>query len=332
MWHFQHFYADSSPISSLFAHSASRFPFGDLLWPVYQYGHYGVEFFWALSGFIFAHRYSEAIASRSLRLGQFAMQRLRRIGPVHYLSLILVAALQLLIEQSHGRPFVYLYNDSYHFILNILGASAWGLEKGYSFNGPFWSVSIEIPIYLIFFGLTLRFSMNKWWYVFLLSLIMKSSGMGGAISECLCYFAMGVLIQRSRFVQFEPTLIRQCLVWCLLALSTMGIHLTTHGLRGLFILLFVTSLLIVFGGKSIPNWMVKPAIRFFPTWLGRLSYPIYLLHFPVQLAIVLILGSSPNTRDWTPSNILMVYLAVTTLLAYLTHRYIEQPIHSLAKR
>ena len=332
VWHFQHFYASSSPISGVFTEPSNRFPLDNVLWPAYQYGHYGVEFFWALSGFIFAYRYRDAIVTGSLRLGRFTMQRLRRIGPVHYLSLILVAGLQPIVEYHYGRPFVYANNDIYHLLLNILGASAWGLERGYSFNGPFWSVSTEIPIYLFFFLLTLRFDMSKWWYFFLLSLIMKSSGIGGAISECLCYFAMGVLVQNSKFVKLKPTRTQQALFWGILILSGVGIHLTTHGLRGLFMLLVVSSLLIVFGGKSNSHWTTKPLAGFVSTWLGRLSYPVYLVHFPVQLLIVLLVGGSTKFHDLSPAGLLTVYVTLTVLLAYLIFRYIEQPIQALAKR
>jgi peptidoglycan/LPS O-acetylase OafA/YrhL len=43
------------------------------------------------------------------------------------------------------------YNDFYHFFLNIFLISFWGIEKGFSFNTPIWSVSIEILAYIIFF-------------------------------------------------------------------------------------------------------------------------------------------------------------------------------------
>ena len=42
-------------------------------------------------------------------------------------------------------------NDTYHFILNFFFISGWGFEKSYSFNGPIWSVSIELIIYALSF-------------------------------------------------------------------------------------------------------------------------------------------------------------------------------------
>ena len=42
---------------------------------------------------------------------------------------------------------------SFGFILNFFLVSGWGFEKGPSFNGPVWSVSVEIIIYFFFFYL-----------------------------------------------------------------------------------------------------------------------------------------------------------------------------------
>lgn len=332
LWHFQHFYAPSSPIVGAFADPSSRSPLDDLLWPMYEYGNYGVEFFWALSGFIFAHRYACEIASGSLDFSRFAVQRLRRIGPVHYVSLLIVASLQPIMVQSFGEPFVYAHNDVFHFLLNVFGASSWGFEKGYSFNGPFWSVSIEIPIYLLFFVMASRSHSGKWGYVFVFSLIMKSLGIGGALLECLCYFSMGVLVQKSGLAQSGQTNLQRALKWPLLALLCLGVHLTSHGPRGVFLLLLMCNLLVAFGCKSTFHWANKPLVYFVSTWLGRLSYSVYLLHFPVQLVIVLLLAHSSQVQFTSSLSLLACYLLLTVALAYLTYKYIEKPLQSLPKR
>ena len=46
---------------------------------------------------------------------------------------------------------IFENNDLYHFVLNILFISSWGLEKGMSFNQPIWSVSFELIVYILFF-------------------------------------------------------------------------------------------------------------------------------------------------------------------------------------
>ncbi len=97
-------------------------------------------------------------------------------------------------------------------------------------------------------------------------------------------------------------------------------------------LLLVSSLLIVFGGKLISCWTTNRIAGFVSTWLGRLSYPVYLVHFPVQLIIVLLVGGSTKFHDLNPAGLLAIYVTLTAFLAYLIFRYIEQPIQALAKR
>src|SRR4030095_16750600 len=45
-------------------------PFFDLLWPFYNYGHYGVELFWGISGYFFFGKYGAAIPSRAVSTQQ----------------------------------------------------------------------------------------------------------------------------------------------------------------------------------------------------------------------------------------------------------------------
>jgi peptidoglycan/LPS O-acetylase OafA/YrhL len=46
---------------------------------------------------------------------------------------------------------VYPFNDAWHALLNVFLAPAWGLEQGWSFNGPAWSISVEVLLYAGFF-------------------------------------------------------------------------------------------------------------------------------------------------------------------------------------
>ena len=63
------------------------------------------------------------------------------------LSLTLLLGFYLQEDVSTGGA----THDFYHFVLQFFFISSWGFEDGPSFNGPIWSVSIEIFIYGIFF-------------------------------------------------------------------------------------------------------------------------------------------------------------------------------------
>ena len=128
-----------------------RLPFSGLLHFFYESRPYGVWVFWCISGFIFFWKYRDAIFDRSVPGWTFFAFRLSRLYPLHLATLIAVAVLQSLYFRMHGYFFVYQNNDVSHFLLQLVMASKWGFESGDSFNGPIWSISVEVLVYLLFF-------------------------------------------------------------------------------------------------------------------------------------------------------------------------------------
>lgn len=144
--HYQHFFL-SPGIFKLEAEAIlHRFPFHEVLGPLYLRGDVAVQVFWMISGFVFAHAY----AGTTVGAGDFAVRRLARLYPLHFATLVIVAALQLVAADWHGTPLIYPHADAWHFVLNLAFVPAWGLEQGPSFNGPVWSVSVELLIYAVF--------------------------------------------------------------------------------------------------------------------------------------------------------------------------------------
>lgn len=161
-WHWQHFYilggGGFSPNLDI-----SREPLSAVFTIFYRRGWLAVDLFFTLSGFIFYWIYAEAISTGRLAAGRFFMLRSSRLYPLHLATLLLVAAGQLVFKKVTGAYFVYQANDLYHFALNLGLASAWGLEMGYSFNGPVWSISVEILLYAAFFTLCRLLPIRWFW-------------------------------------------------------------------------------------------------------------------------------------------------------------------------
>jgi len=68
------------------------------------------------------------------------------------------------------------------------------------------------------------------------------------------------------------------------------------------------------------------------TYIGDLSYSIYLIHFPVQLLMVTFLpmfGLVPDYNSWKG---LAVFILITTSLASLSYHLAEKPLQSLIRR
>jgi peptidoglycan/LPS O-acetylase OafA/YrhL len=119
-------------------------PLSFILKPLYLEGWRAVDLFFCLSGFIFYWLYSKKIVSGATSLKEFFVLRFSRLYPLHFVTLLVAAAGQFLMLRYFGSFFVYPNNDLYHFLLQLVFASNWGFERGNSFNGPVWSVSVEV--------------------------------------------------------------------------------------------------------------------------------------------------------------------------------------------
>jgi peptidoglycan/LPS O-acetylase OafA/YrhL len=115
-----------------------------------QSGYEAVTFFFVLSGFILTYVYSSSRERESLNVPvrQFQIARFARIGPAYYLGLILLLP-----------PFVYGFAvagimSADTFVAAIIAVptlvQAWFPPVSFSWNGPAWSLSVEIFFYALF--------------------------------------------------------------------------------------------------------------------------------------------------------------------------------------
>ncbi|MGE8048834.1 acyltransferase family protein [Pseudomonas monteilii] len=151
-WHWQHFfYVGDSPSGF----DPARQPFYTALAPLYQHGGLAVQLFFSISGFVFFWLFAHGVATGRVTVRSFAVDRFSRLYPLHLLTFAAVGALQFVYSSSHTGFFVYPFNDAYHALLNLLLVPAWGFERGWSFNAPIWSVSVEVLLYTLFFVICL---------------------------------------------------------------------------------------------------------------------------------------------------------------------------------
>ena len=108
-------------------------------------GSLGVPFFFVLSGFVLTYRYEHGTAS----LARYFLSRLARIAPLYYVALFVAIAVQSTQQET---PL------NYTMIQHLLVIQSWGLPlPGLSFNGPGWTISVEVIFYLLF-PFLIRFS------------------------------------------------------------------------------------------------------------------------------------------------------------------------------
>jgi len=150
VYHWPHFFVIRYALNETFQRAQ---PLYSVFSVVYEHGALAVDLFFSLSGFIFFWLYARTIGEQRISARDFFVLRFSRLYPLHLCALLLVLLGQCAYATAHQYFFVYRYNDFWHFILNLFFISSIGWERGHSFNGPVWSVSVEVFLYVVFFAL-----------------------------------------------------------------------------------------------------------------------------------------------------------------------------------
>ena len=256
---------------------------------------------------------------------QFFWVRFSRLYPLHLITLITVAAIQLINKQILGSFRIYEYNDVKHFVFNVFFMQGWGFTDGFSFNAPTWSVSVEIVVYVMFFILLNTLKRTQLFgAIALLALWTYATKHIGNLffTECLSYFLSGVAI-------WFATQTKKHLYSVSVGLSTT-VFLVGRGDFAsppaiLISILFLTAIL---DNLKIP-FDQKAIMRF-----GELTYSAFLWHVPIQLLIILVLeGTSATNEIYRFEAFFVFYLVAVYLIANLSFVFIENPIKvSLVRR
>ena len=334
IWHWQHFfYTNTAPAVDF---RRDNQPLYSALKLFYEQGKWGVEYFFILSGFIFFWIYHDAIKERSIRAKEFFVHRFSRLYPLHAVTLFLVALLQAYHTNLRGHPFTYPENDFYHLTLNLFFASHWGLQKGWSFNAPSWSVSVEILLYAAFFVIcTQKLGKPSLIYVtsvgiFILNFYIIHSDILRGFSAFLVggstYYLARLITDR--LPELANHSIAACMAsWAIVIAityapyqiypSTPSIIQESFPMYVLFPLTILSITIIEVRGKLNARKVA---------WLGTISYSSYLLHFPLQIIFALSAAAGLIPRGFQASTIyLILFYAILILLSRFTYNWLEMP-------
>jgi peptidoglycan/LPS O-acetylase OafA/YrhL len=358
-YHWSHFFYDGTEKTD---YDENRFPFYAALYPLYQEGYRAVQLFFCLSGFIFFWLYSQRITERKINLVDFGWLRFSRLYPLHLATLLFVLIGQWLIKANYGSFFVYEFNDAYHFVLQLFFISHWGIQEGWSFNGPVWSVSVEVLLYLVF-ALTCLAGFTRWWQLLVFvalghlltkTAIVRIETIGLAV---IAFFCGGLAFKLFLLARARRLLHRMLWVWpffCLLmwicvptivqqnflyrweqqqanlygqdVFAYVVTEITAHLYEFFLFPLTLITLSLLEANKG----NVEPRFAF----LGEVSYSSYLLHFPLQMLFygVAKYWQIDHSFFYSPV-VLFSFFAILIPLSILTYRYFEYPIQiKLRKR
>jgi len=359
LWHWTHFFYDGTQPGAL---DAGSLPWATFFAPFYRGGWLMVDLFFSLSGFIFFSLYAEAIAARRVSFRDFGVLRLSRLYPLHFVTLLTVAGGQWAMLALQGRTFVY-GADAAELPSQLLLVHSWAGDQGIGFNGPSWSISIEVLLYLVFFGFC-RLGFRRGWQIALMALLGAGVALIGpqAVSRGVFSFFCGGLAHSAVGWVRARGLAGARGIWLAVASGSiaLALYLLNTGAPLLYRIyrLLCGELLLIHGRDLIGGALLvlSPYLLtgvVFPTliaalalaergdsrlsrigaWLGDVSYSSYLWHFPLQLLLVGAVTATGASRDIFRSPLaLVLFLGSLLLVAHASHRWLEAPAQAFFRR
>jgi peptidoglycan/LPS O-acetylase OafA/YrhL len=337
VFHYNHFYLlPTGKLPDNF--QSARLPFNFVLHPLYSGGYHAVQLFFVVSGFVFFFVYFRSLRDASVGAWTYFTARFSRLYPLHFATLLFVAFGQWGSMRVRGDYFVYPNNDIYHFILNLFFASHWGLEAGDSFNGPIWSLSVEVVLYFLFYlycrhiaagTLQTVVSIIGFWLLFLGLRRVLPGEIAEIMHAAMCFLTGGLVylvwVEASKIRRRDSRIVLAAIaVVEFLAIGTFIAQGTPPVLHfiifpGLVLFLAILQTLYPLAGQRSHV-------------LGDISYAAYLVHFPLQLTMVVLATSWGVTVDYDQPIVLIGFIGALVVISAIAYKAFEKPIQAELRR
>ncbi len=293
-----------------------------------------VDFFFVLSGFVIMHAYGKALAP-----APFLLRRIGRVWPLHVTMLLVLIALEVFryVMQQRGMPvgppaFVD-EREPLAIVTNFFLVHCWGVHDHDTWNGPSWSISVEMLAYIAF-ALTALLPWRRVvaavivvvaWVVIAMSPDGMASTYDYGVFRGLTGFFLGVLVYRPPPVRGTwAELLAVGLVATVLAIDEVALVAPA-------VFAFTVS---VFSAEEgvISGWLMRAG----PRKLGEWSYSIYMTHAPLMICVLgagVLASKLTGVRIVEGSTLLvgsygdvavLVYLVAVIAVSSVTYRLVEK--------
>lgn len=320
-------------------------------WGLVQHGYLFVDYFFVLSGFVIAHAYAGRLKTPR-DAGRFMVRRLGRVWPLHVLMLGAFVGLELARLWFHfdgATPFTGDRSVPAIFT-NLLLIQALNIHPSLTWNGPAWTLSVEVACYVVFAALVLFAPKNWRWLGAVLAVVgavmvllfakrFMNTTYDLAFPRAAYGFFLGCLLQGlwtrlPRLKGAAATVLEAATIAGVCAFIGFATGPTTV----LVTVLFVFAVWVFAGEEGRLSRLLdtKPLVT-----LGRWSFAIYMVHMFVLVVLLIV----ARKLDWMPggrridfgsvwlNDLFAVALFVgITALAVLAHRLVETPAQRLIDR
>ena len=342
------------------------------VWPApvneFYHGFLGVDFFFILSGFVMGYAYDERWLTPSqpprgeaMTFWGFVKRRLIRLHPMVVMG-VLIGVVAFIIPgctkwDGSAVPVETLMWATLLALFLIpapSGMDVRGNTEAFPLNGPHWSLFFEYLGSLLY-GMLLHRLSTKWLRVWVAcgivslatyALFQKDGGvaygwssepmnlLGGALRMLYAY-PMGLLMARMFRKRKPEPLHGPVFLFCCLALVVLlGFPLfggkDTETIFQLVCLFSFFPSIIWFAARGIVTGWRQRTVSF----LGRLSYPLYAVHFPLIYLYITWVGKDGHPYEGysQPWLVALITIGASVLVATLCLLFYDEPIRRKLSR
>lgn len=302
-------------------------------------GYIGVDVFFVISGYLITIILTHDIQSKRFSIARFYKKRVVRLAPAYFtvLSVVSIIAWQVMLPGELTE-----YFDSVMYATLLMANIYMRNEVGDYFSQDaegipllhLWSLGVEEQFYIFWPLLLLLFagkvSRKYMWAVvttFIVALLLYAQHKLTQ-NAAKAYYSMPVRafeLLIGALIGFLPQLklpkkLLQSLIWgSLVVLFATAVYFDkqTPFPGAMALIPCLATALIIYLGQSSPSSNILLSNRF-STWVGRISYPLYLWHWP----IIVLFGIYMRPLN-VENQVVIVLLSI--LLAFLTYQLIEKP-------
>jgi peptidoglycan/LPS O-acetylase OafA/YrhL len=333
------------------ANNVNYYPYNDEFEHYFNQGHFGVKFFFIISGFVIFYT-----MERSASFSSFFYKRFIRLFPSMFLCSIVTFIFVELADREKIFPFfhsstILSFLPSWTFTPPLIWNLILNRNDIEVISGSYWTLWVEVSFYLlagaIFFINSGNFLSNWVKALTIVTflriityskvqnifdngssikkiLLMTREGLHFfAVSQFMIYFTLGILF----YTIFDKKKISRFNFSVILALSGLELYLLEHNsLRVLFILTILLFVIFIYKGEYL-NFLKANLI----TRIGMTSYTLYLIHESIGVILINKLGAFTGP-GFVTGLIPVIVIFILILFSELVYRFYEVPLNRYFKK
>jgi peptidoglycan/LPS O-acetylase OafA/YrhL len=317
-----------------------------------NHGYLAVDFFFLLSGFVIGYAYDDRWPT--MTLGTFLKRRFERLQPMVVLGMSL-GALGFYFTDSTLWPLIHTVPWWKLLLVLLIGSTVLpvplsldirGWQEMHPLNSVGWSLFFEYLANLLYALGLRKLSNSALGIVVLLAALalahlaitspagnvsggwtLNAEQLRIGITRTLYPFLAGLLLSRVA----KPTAIKHAFVGCSLVLALVlymprlggADHVWLNGVYEAVVIILIFPLLVYVGASGVVQSPTEGRVCKF---LGEISYPLYLVHYPLVYFYVAWISNHPGVtlgQAW-PYAVLILLGAVS--LAYASLKWYDEPV------